>query len=342
MTTGPSAAHPNDSPIPMDGSYGDPVGDLVRAAVADRPLEEVVHLITLLEESPQYAQATGAALRAVGVDRSVEDVTRLVALLTRPPRNPDSADEAIRAAAESRPVEEVTRLVALLNRSELQPHCGQEAVRAAATGRPVEELVELIGRLATERPPQPPQPSYEAYDGEGRPVPELPWMPGLSVFPAPPPHPPESRWPRTAPAWPGRLAALALLLCGVLCFPVQQDGVSLQTYGFALGVSVLGVLLAVLMIRPTLPVLVLAVVVPAGVAAGQLLDGRFRSDGLARALELPLAPAWLAGTVAACASLAALTALVVHLASPTPPNGVLTERRTAEPVREAADAPLAP
>ncbi len=32
--------------------YGDPVGDLVRAAVADRPLEEVVDLITMLEGSP--------------------------------------------------------------------------------------------------------------------------------------------------------------------------------------------------------------------------------------------------------------------------------------------------
>ncbi|MET7689486.1 hypothetical protein ABZT06_16170 [Streptomyces sp. NPDC005483] len=49
----------------MDRSYGDPVGDLVRAAVTDRPLEDVVHLITLLEQSPEYAQATVAALRAV-------------------------------------------------------------------------------------------------------------------------------------------------------------------------------------------------------------------------------------------------------------------------------------
>ncbi|MFL5993147.1 MAG: hypothetical protein ACJ736_02270 [Streptomyces sp.] len=341
MTTGPSAVHPNDSAIPMDGSYGDPVGDLVRAAVADRPLEDVVHLITLLEQSPQYAQTTGAALRAVGVDRSVEDVTRLVALLTRPPRNPDSADEAIRAAAESRPVADVTRLVALLSRSELQPHCGQEAVRAAATGRPVEELVELIGRLATERPPQPPQPSYEAYDEDGRPEPELPWMQGTGAFPAPPPHPPGPSRPRMASVWPGRLAALALLVCGVLCFPVDQDRASLQAYACALGLSVLCVLLAVLMIRPTLPVLVLAVVVPTGVAAGQLLDGRFRSQAIARALELPLAPAWLVGTVAACASLAALAALVVHLASLSPPRGVLTERRMTEPVREAADSPPA-
>ncbi|MFE1585387.1 hypothetical protein ACFW6Q_06800 [Streptomyces sp. NPDC058737] len=139
-------------------AYGDPVGDLVRAAVADRPLEEVVDLITTLEKSPQYAQATIDALRAVGVNRSVEDVTRLVGLLTRPPRHSDSADEAIRAAAECRSVEDVTRLMALLHRTPLEPHCGQEAVRAAATGRPVEELVELIGRLAEDGHVRPERP----------------------------------------------------------------------------------------------------------------------------------------------------------------------------------------
>ncbi|MFJ9671591.1 hypothetical protein ACIRP5_12465 [Streptomyces sp. NPDC101221] len=139
-------------------AYGDPVGDLVRAAVADRPLEDVVDLITTLEKSPQYAQATIDALRAVGVNRSVEDVTRLVGLLTRPPRHSDSADEAIRAAAECRSVEDVTRLMALLHRTPLEPHCGQEAVRAAATGRPVEELVELIGRLAEDGHVRPERP----------------------------------------------------------------------------------------------------------------------------------------------------------------------------------------
>ncbi|KUM88459.1 MULTISPECIES: hypothetical protein [Streptomyces] len=339
MTTGPTAAHPNEPAIPMDRSYGDPVGDLVRAAVADRPLEDVVHLITLLEQSPEYARATVAALRTVGVDRSVEDVTRLVSLLTRPPRDADSADEAIRAAAESRPVEDVTRLVALLNRSELQPHCGQEAVRAAATGRPVEELVELIGRLATEEPPQPLFEEHELYDEQSWPE---PGTPGAEPFPAPPPHPPAARPTPGATAWPSRIAALALLVCGVLCFPAHRDGASAQVYGFALGVSLLCVLIAVLMVRPVVAVLALAVVVPAAVAAGQLLEGRFRSAGLAQALELPLAPAWLAGTAAVCASLAALTALVVRLASPPSPERVLAERRTAEAIRKAADAPLAP
>ncbi|CAL9665679.1 hypothetical protein [Streptomyces sp. enrichment culture] len=144
---GPADRHGPPADDPADHAYGDPVGDLVRAAVADRPLEEVVDLITTLEQSPQYAQATVDALRAVGVNRSVEDVTRLVGLLTRPPRHPDSADEAIRAAAESRSVEDVTRLMALLHRTSLEPHCGHAAVKAAATGRPVDELVQLIGRL---------------------------------------------------------------------------------------------------------------------------------------------------------------------------------------------------
>ena len=342
MTTGPSAPRPNDPAIPIEPTYGDTVGDLVRAAVADRPLEDVVHLITLLEQSPQYAQATAAALRAVGVDRSVEDVTRLVSLLTRPPRDPDSADEAIRAAAESRPVEEVTRLVALLNRSELEPHCGQEAVRAAATGRPVEELVELIDRLAQERPVPPP------YEPSGPlPAPESPpeyEMPGSGVFPAPPPHPPTPRRAARPPSWPGRLAALALLVCAVLCFPAHRDGASLRVYGFALGVSALCAVLALLLaIRPVVPLLALAVVLPAALAAGQLLDGRFRSAGLSRALELPLAPAWVAGTAAVCASLAALTALVVQLAVPARPEQVPADRRLAEgPARERADAQLTP
>ncbi|MFF4470042.1 hypothetical protein ACFYZ3_10840 [Streptomyces sp. NPDC001599] len=146
--TAPAAGPDAEADAGAAHGYGDPVGDLVRAAVADRPLDEVVDLITTLERSPQYAQATIDALRAVGVNRSVEDVTRLVGLLTRPPRQSDSADEAIRAAAECRSVEDVTRLMALLHRTPLEPHCGQAAVRAAATGRPVEELVELIGRLA--------------------------------------------------------------------------------------------------------------------------------------------------------------------------------------------------
>ncbi|MFF4275322.1 hypothetical protein [Streptomyces sp. NPDC001536] len=301
------------APVVVGGSgsaYGDPVDGLVRAAVADRPLEEVAQLITLLEQSPLYARATVDALRAVGVKRSVDDVTRLVVLLTRPPRDEASADEAIRAAAETRPVEDVTRLMALLQQAPLEPHCGQEAVRAAATGRPVEELVELIGRLAEERKgtpsPQSTEPAAPAEDaGQDRNPADLTGL--VRHRPAGP------------PGWPGNLTALALLLCAAAHFPVHQDGVSLRRYGLVLGLTGLCLLLGLLVaVRPAVPVLAAAVLVPAALAAAQLYASRFDSGRLSGALDLTLAPAWIAGLTAVCAALAALTALVVRLASHTP------------------------
>ncbi|MEU8694545.1 hypothetical protein [Streptomyces sp. NPDC048665] len=129
----------------------DPLRGLVHSAVADRPIEDVVRLITLLESSPEHSRATVDALRAIGLGRSVEDLARLVALLTRPPRGTDSADEAIRAAAQGRPVEEVTRLIRLLHHASVEPHCRETVLQAAAVNLPLEELAELIGRLATDR-----------------------------------------------------------------------------------------------------------------------------------------------------------------------------------------------
>ncbi|MBK3641842.1 hypothetical protein [Streptomyces sp. MBT33] len=322
--------------------HSDPVGALVHAAVADRPLEEVAHLITLLEQSPQYARATVDALRAVGTDRSVEDVTSLVALLTRPPRDPDSADEAIRAAAGGRPVDEVTRLMALLHRTPVEPHCGREAARVAATARPVEELVELIGRLSQERDAHAALPEVERQDEREAVAQDVPPDSDPEI-----PGPPQEgraprRFSRTPPrpasrhAWPAFVAATALLLCAMLWFPVHRDGVALRTYGMALGVSVLcAVLAALLILRPTFAALAVAVVVPAVLAAGRLYEGRFRSDQLSKALDLTLAPSWVAGLAAVCACLAALTALGVRLASQAPL--LSTAVRPLEPARRRAE-----
>ncbi|MFF8446775.1 hypothetical protein ACF06Q_03640 [Streptomyces leeuwenhoekii] len=341
--------------------YGDPVGDLVRAAVADRPLEEVVDLITMLERSPDYAHATADALRAVGVNRSVEDVTRLVALLTRPPRHPDSADEAIRAAAACRPVEDVSRLMELLNRTPLEAHCGQEAVRAAATARPVEDLVELIGRLAAERrartawleEPEEPQEPHEPEEPE-EPEEDLPPLYGEDVPPDDTGHgprtgepaaeptaertAPEDRAPRerrpaprrlrtgrgraprppraSAPSWPHRLAAAVLAACGAAFFPLYSDGVAPRAYGLALGMSALALVVALLLIlRPALPVLAAAVVVPAGMAAAGLYAHAFPSGWPARVMDLTLASVWTAVPLAVGASLVALTALCLRVAA---------------------------
>ncbi|MEV5884570.1 hypothetical protein AB0L74_17860 [Streptomyces sp. NPDC052020] len=342
LAPGPgAAARPPAGPDGDGPAHGDPVGDLVRAAVADRPLEEVVALITMLEQSPDYAHATADALRAVGVNRSVEDVTRLVALLTRPPRHPDSADEAIRAAAACRPVGDVSRLMELLNRPSVEAHCGQEAVRAAATARPVEDLVELIGRLAEERrartarPEADPPPLDDDVppDGvdHGPDTVEPPAGPAAAL--TAPDHTPReprpaprrqrtgrARVPRAsgeaAPSWPGRLAAAVLAACGAAFFPLHSGGVSAGAYGLGLGLSALGLAVALLLtLRPALPVLAAAVVVPAGMAAARLYAHSFPSGRLARAMDLTLASAWIAVPVAGCASLAALTALCLRVAA---------------------------
>jgi len=323
------ASSPRSNDPSIAAAHDDPVSALVHAAVADRPLEEVADLITMLEESPQYAQATVDALRAVGTDRSVEDVTRLVTLLTRPPRDAASADEAIRAAAENRPVEEVTRLMALLHRTQTESRFGQEAARAAASARPVEDLVELIGRLSEEREALTTLPETEL---SGQPSGETEWGPG-GAFPPPVPMAPPflgaDRVPHRAArtpnspterlSWPGLLVAAALFLCAMLWFPLYEDGEPLGLYASSVAVSALCAVLAVLVtLRPVPPALAVAVVVPAVLAAAQLYQGRFHSVWLSRALDLTLAPSWVAGLSAVSAALAALMALVVRIASNPP------------------------
>lgn len=348
-------------------TYGDPVGDLVRSAVADRPLEEVVDLITTLEQSPQYAQATIDALRAVGVNRSVEDVTRLVALLTRPPRHSDSADEAIRAAAECRSVEDVTRLMSLLHRTPLEPHCGQEAVRAAATGRPVEELVQLIGRLAEDGHVRPDRPdarhlraAQEATgedDGHEPPA-RSPGFAGAFTGgarrgrerrgPSRPSRRERDRGKDRAaretdgaradrdrarnratrdrdraarradrgPAWPAWLTVAVLAGCGVAYFPLHRADASAPAYGVALGLSALCLVLALLLtVRPAVPLLAAAVVGPAALAAAKLYGGATPTARVSPVTDLTLAPTSIAVAVAVAASLVALTALCVRVAS---------------------------
>ncbi|MGW0494520.1 hypothetical protein ACWD0Z_03550 [Streptomyces sp. NPDC003007] len=318
---------------PASGApYGDAVSDLVHAAVADRPLEEVVDLITSLEESPDHTQARVDALRTVGVSRSVEDVSRLIALLTKPPRDAECADEAIRAAAAHRPVEAVTRLVTLLHKEPQEPHVREEALRAAATGRSVGELVELIDRLGLERLDRNARrPGVTSRpEGETR-KPEVPARQGkrrmgragaaretrlpLDV----PPADRDSAADRFARSvsWSGWLAALALAVCAVVHFPLERGDGTLRMHAFALGLSVLCTVLALLLaLRPVALVLAGAVLVPTVLAGAQAYGNSFPSASLPRAVDLALAPPWLAAGVAVCAALLALVALVFHVLAP--------------------------
>ncbi|MEU7722869.1 hypothetical protein [Streptomyces tibetensis] len=318
---------------PASGApYGDAVSDLVHAAVADRPLEEVVDLIVSLEESPDHTQARVDALRTAGVGRSVEDVSRMIALLTKPPRDAECADEAIRAAAAHRPVEEVTRLVTLLHKEPQEPHVREEALRAAATGRSVGELVELIDRLGLERldregprperasRPQSETPALEAPGRQGKRRTALlggPLASHRTLGGAPPDHETAADRLARSVSWSGWLAALALVACAVVHFPLQRGDGSLQLHAFALGLSVLCTVLAVLLaLRPVALVLAGAVLVPTVLAGAQAYGNSFPSASLPRAVDLALAPPWLAAAVAVCAALLALVALVFRVLAP--------------------------
>ncbi|PNG17779.1 hypothetical protein, partial [Streptomyces cahuitamycinicus] len=318
---------------PASGApYGDAVSDLVQAAVADRPLEEVVDLIVSLEESPDHTQARVDALRTAGVSRSVEDVSRLIALLTKPPREAECADEAIRAAAAHRPVEEVTRLVTLLHKEPQEPHVREEALRAAATGRSVGELVELIDRLGLERLDRNGRHQNGTSRTEGETgQPATPGRPGKRRTARPDTDrethrtldhsPPDQeratdRFARSV-SWSGWLAALALAVCAVVHFPVQRGDASLRMHAFALGLSVLCTVLALLLaLRPVALVLAGAVLVPTVLAGAQAYGSSFPSASLSRAVDLALAPPWLAASVAGCAALLSLVALVFRVLAP--------------------------
>lgn len=341
------AGPPGAEPGPPGRVYADPVTDLVHAAVSDRPLEEVVDLITALERSPEHTRAVVDALRAAGVDRSVEDVTRLVSLLTRPPRDAASADETIRAAAAHRSVEDVTLLVALLHNEPLPPHCREEVLRAAATGRSVDELVELIDRLAAHRPPEhllraavaeAARPAQETENGQEGPRPEPQRTPAsraggalrlgrrrpaARLRPVRRPRPagrtrPSRPVPRAA-IWTSWLAAVALAVCAVTHFPLQRDGVSLNVHALAVGLSVLCTVLAlILVVRPAVVVLAAGVVAATVLAVAHAYGGSFTEATLPRAVDLALAPDWLATSAAIAAALLALAALVVRVATPLP------------------------
>lgn len=274
--------------------------ELVRTVVVARPLDDVVQLVTLLEQSPDGLPIAASVLRVAAVARSVEDVSRLVELLGPPQRGVDRMDEAIRTAAEQRPVAEVGRLVALLHAAPHAAHAKAQALHAAATGRPVEDLVQLIGRLDEARDHD------EVHDRDRNPA--------STPTPAPAHTPPQGEE-QPARLWLRRAAAALVLLCGAAHFPL--DWVDAPKHGLAasLGVSVLCLLAgtALWFSRSSL-VAAAAVLVAGALAAAQLLGAHADSATLAYVRQAGGAATPLPALAACWATLAALTALAVSLA----------------------------
>ncbi|KOV60936.1 hypothetical protein ADL01_32540 [Streptomyces sp. NRRL WC-3618] len=269
---------------------------MVRTVVVARPLDDVVELVTLLEQSPDGLPTAASVLRVAAVARSVEDVSRLVEILGPPDHGVDRMDEAIRTAAEQRPVAEVGRLVALLHAAPRAAHAEAQAVHAAATSRPVEDLVQLIGGFDEVKVKDESLAAVGAAARGAKPVAVR--RPGNGDL-----------------LWLCRAVAVLVLLCGAAHFPL--DWVDTPRHGLAasLGVSVLCLLAGGALWWGRSPaVAAVAVVVPGTLAAAHLVGTHVDSAVLAYVRQAGGAVSPLPALAACAATLAALTALAVSLA----------------------------
>ncbi|MGY1496448.1 hypothetical protein ACW4TU_07470 [Streptomyces sp. QTS52] len=271
--------------------------DLVRTVVVARPLDDVVQLVTLLEQSPDGLPTAATVLRVAAVARSVEDVSRLVELLGPPAHGVDRMDEAIRTAAEQRPVAEVGRLVALLHAAPHSAHAEAQAVRAAATGRPVEDLVQLIGGIG------------DVQDRERDPDPAI-----ANTAPRVQEAAAVARAGRRDVLWLRRAVAVLVMLCAAAHFPLDWVDAPRHGLAAALGVSALCLLAgAALWFGRSPAVAAAAVIVSGALAAAHLVGGHVGSETLAYVRQAGGAVSPLPALAAWAATLAALAALAVSL-----------------------------
>ncbi|MEU2269094.1 hypothetical protein ABZ568_22325 [Streptomyces olindensis] len=202
--------------------------------------------------------------------------------------------DALRTAGVTRPVKNVSRLIALLTKPPRDADCADEAIRAAAAHRPVEEVTRLVTLLHKE--PQEPHVREEALRAAatGRTVGELVELIdrlGLERLD-------RTGRPPNGTSRPGGTAA---------------DPRGARPAGQAPSGTVLVLLLV---LRPVAVVLAGSVLVPTVLAGAQAYGSSFPAASLSRAVDLALAPPWLAAAVAVCATLLALVALVFRVLAP--------------------------
>ncbi|MEU5895140.1 MULTISPECIES: cytochrome d ubiquinol oxidase subunit II [Streptomyces] len=307
----------------------DAVDELIRVAVVSRPLDDVVDLVTLLEQSPDGMPTAASVLRLAAVARSVDDVTRLVELLGPPKHPADHMDEAIRHAAEERPIPEVSRLVHILSRPPHDPHSGAEVVHAAGTTRSVEDLMQLIGSLREQKetggaPGAAGAPAADSAAGgtPGTSAPQgiagtdagnttaTPSAPNASDAPA------AQVRTRTSLVWLRRVAGVLLLLCAAAHFPLTWSGAPTVGLAVALGVSVIcAVTGAALCLSGSPFVAVAGTLVAGALTVAHLVDDRLDSKALAFVLRPERVTAPLPTLSAAIATLASLLVVALTIAA---------------------------
>ncbi|WAL93912.1 hypothetical protein [Streptomyces sp. Je 1-369] len=311
----------------------DAVEELIRVAVVSRPLDDVVDLVTLLEQSPDGMPTARSVLRLAAVARSVDDVTRLVELLGPPEHPADHMDEAIRHAAEERPIPEVSRLVHLLSRPPHDPHSGAEVVHAAGTTRSVEDLMQLIGSLreqkengasgaagmpvgdsATAIGTDSGEAAHAAHGAAGTDASNTAAVPARPA--AAPDTPATQVRNRTSLVWLRRVAGVLLLLCAAAHAPLTWSDAPPFGLAVAVGVSaVCAVAGAALCLSGSPFVAVAGTLVAGALTVAHLVDDRIDSRALAYVLRPERVTAPLPTLSAAIAALASLLVVALTIAA---------------------------
>ncbi|GAA3104616.1 hypothetical protein ACFQ0X_02530 [Streptomyces rectiviolaceus] len=290
------------------GMDEDAVEELIRVAVVSRPLDDVVDLVTLLEQSPDGVPTANSVLRLAAVARSVDDVTRLVELMGPPEHAADHMDEAIRHAAEERPIPEVSRLVHLLSRPPHDPHSGAEAVHAAGTTRSVEDLMKLIGSLRERKEAE----NNTEFGPLAAPI--APPADAISTAPVPADEGVHAQG-ATPLVWLRRAAGVLLLLCAAAHFPLNWSDASTLGLSAALAVSVICALAgAALCLSGSPAVAVVSTLVAGALAVSHLVDDQVGSRTLAYVLRPDGVTAPLPALSAVIATLASLVVVAFTVA----------------------------
>ncbi|MET8684897.1 hypothetical protein ABZV77_11835 [Streptomyces sp. NPDC004732] len=323
----PAVADAGDRPPEQaaPGTDDDAVQELIRVAVVSRPLDDVVDLVTLLEQSPDGLPTAASILRLAAVARSVDDVTRLVELLGPPEHPADHMDEAIRHAAEERPIPDVSRLVRLLSRPPHDPHSGAEVVHAAGTTRSVEDLMQLIDSLREQQDTggadstgdADSDRSTKSSDGAQAATTAAPLA--ASVAAARPTATPDAATQvrsTTSLVWLRRVAGVLLLLCAAAHFPLNWSDAPAFGLPAALGVSVVcAVAGAALCLSGSPFVAVASTLVAGALTVSHLVDDRIDSTALAYVLRPDRVTAPLPTLSAAIATLASLLVVALTIAA---------------------------
>ncbi|MFC8127011.1 hypothetical protein [Streptomyces sp. NPDC057302] len=315
----PEADDGRPKPVAPDAD-DEAVQELIRVAVVSRPLDDVVDLVTLLEQSPDGVTTAASVLRLAAVARSVDDVTRLVELLGPPKHSAEHMDEAIRHAVEERPIPEVSRLVHLLSRPPHDPHSGAEAVQAAGTARSVEDLMQLIGRLREHKDIDIDSAgagvtgTQAAFEAETPQAPSAP--PAEAAHAAPAPADAVAQAPGGTPlVWLRRAAGVLLLLCAAAHFPLNWSDAPSLGLPAALGVSIVCALAGVTLFLSASPVVaVVSTLVAGALAVGHLVDDRVDSTTLAYVLRPDGVTAPIPALSAVVAALASLLVVAFTVA----------------------------